>query len=275
MRPLIALALLLPLTLLSTGCATLWAPTSADRLESAAQPEGVYVRHIRLRVAPADVADFESLMHDLAVAATRANLAPEHAWLCYAEPPCRYWLISFGETPGGAVAEQSFESFARRIAAESGAMPRGDLNQRLAAIDVREDWSHLHRQTLRWSTVEQMTTATHPKARMVLYRIDKDRIADFDRAMVERTAFLIENEYPLPIEAFLRLNTARAEAIRVVFPVDWPSFYERDSMDAFQGRLDDAQAARLEELDQQLIETVTWMEYFDADFIPRLNFGAE
>ena len=120
-----------------------------------------------------------------------------------------------------------------------------------------------------------MSTDTHPKARIMDRRIRPGMEAAFDAALTARTAFLAKHDYPLPIEGFAIRSGAPGRSWQALFPVDWPSFHERDSFYAFVQSLDQALQDEYAGLKAALMETMASAEYYDANFAPELRYRAE
>jgi len=269
MRP----ALLFALALLPTACAA--APHAATESFEAS---GVHVRHVRLRVAPAQTQDFEALVERCVESAATAGLPDEYDWLCYRESPGRYWLITFsGERDGFAIptSEHPLRTFARHVADQEGPSARAEIDERLAALEYELEWSMLTRQRLEWSTVEEMSTATHPAARIMLRTVRPGLEADFERALAERTAFLKDHGYPLPVEGFVILSGAPGAAMQVVFPRDWPSFHARESFWEFVQRLPEPEREEYMRCKADLMRTMLSAEYYDAEYLEPASYGAK
>ena len=263
------------LALLAAACAVLDArpaPAATEDYEA----DGVHVRHARLRVAPAHTKDFEALMARCVEAAKAVAL--EDDWLCYRESPGRYWLLLFGSERGGFMVPPSADplrAFAEHVAELESGAARDEIVGRLAALEYHVEWTMLMRQRTEWSTVEDMSTSTHPKARMIVRSVRPGRERAFAEALDARTAFLRENAYPLPVEGFVTLAGAPGTATQVVFPTDWPTFHASDSFGAFARGLSDEPRADYARRKAALMETMLSAEYYDGDFLPEQSYSPE
>ena len=257
------------------GCAEMppSSPVGASNVGGGAA-EGVFVRRMRIRVTPFQIEKFEALIHRCVRAAEAAGLTEEYDWLVYREPPARYWLIVFGETVDGFAAPDSFASFARHVARAEGPDALDEINVMLTSVEVEIEEKIVNRQYAAWSTVGGMTTATHPKARVVEYTIRRGAGEAFSRALAARTVFLKDHGYVLPIEGFVVLRGASWRATQVVFPVNWSDFHRSNSVDAFVAGLSAPAATEFRELDRALNETISKIEHYDGDFASELSYSA-
>ena len=270
LAPLLALvALVLSLT---TACAT--SPPIA-RTETYAAT-GVFVRHLRLRIAPAQTRDFEALMERCVAAAAAARLPEGDDWLCYRESPGRYWIVTFADerdAPAVTRRPAPLRAFVRRIAGAGRAAGLAEAERRLAELEYVVEWNLLMRVKHDWSTVVEMATAEHPKARMMRRTVRPGREADFERALTARTAFFREHGYPLPIEGFVVLEGLPGNAIQLVFPRDWRSFHATESFWEFVQSRPEDERADYAARKAALMETMASAEYHEADFVPAASFG--
>ena len=212
--------LLSTVLILSTACSSLQPIAQTESFPAA----GVFVRHVRLRVAPAQTKDFEALMERCVAAAQAAELGAEWEWLCYRESPGRYWLITFSGTADGFMvpaSTQPLSAHARTVADQASPAARVEIDRLLAALEYEIEWTIVSRQKAAWSTVGSMTTSENPKARLMLRTVRPGQEAAFERALAKRVEFLIEHDYPLPVEGFVVLSGAPGTAMQVVFPTDW------------------------------------------------------
>jgi hypothetical protein len=274
LRFLSSVALLVFATLVPAACATV-APAAVTDLFAA---DGVHVRHVRLRIAPSHTGDFEALLERCVGIAEAAKLSDDYDWLAYRESPGRYWVITFSdERDGFAVpgSDRPLRTFALHLAAIESEDAVAEIEQRLSALEYEVEWSILTRQKRAWSTVEGMTTATHPKARMMLRTVRAGQQAAFERALAERTAFLLAKGYPLPVEGFVTLAGLPGTAMQVVFPRDWTSFHATESFWQFAQLLPEADRAEYTRLKAALMPTMASAEYLDADHLPSASYGRE
>ena len=266
--------LIIALGLLSAACVSIGPHAESEAFDA----DGVHVRHVRLRVAPAQTKDFEALVGRCVKAAQAAGLSDEYDWLCYRESPGRYWLVTFGDEQDGFVipdSDRPLRTFARHVANQEGASARAEIDQRLAALEYEIEWAVLSRQKKEWSTVESMSTATHSKARVMMRTIIPGQETAFERALAERVAFLHEHGYPLPVEGFVILSGAPGTAMQAVFPRDWPSFHARESFWEFVQRLPESERKEYMRRKEALMRTMLSAEYYDADFLEEASYGAK
>jgi len=267
-------ALFFVLAPLLTACALVEPRAATEAFEA----DGVHVRHVRLRVAPAHTKDFEALVERCVEAARTVELPDEYDWLCYRESPSRYWLITFsGERDGFAIPASShpLRTFARHVADREGAGARAEIDERLDALEYEIEWTLVTRQKKEWSTVESMTTATHPKARVMFRTVRPGQEAAFERALTERTAFLRDHDYPLPVEGFVTLSGAPGTAMQVVFPRDWPSFHTGESFWKFVQRLPESDREEYMRRKQALMLTMLSAEDYDADYLEAASYSSQ
>lgn len=233
--------------------------------------QGVHTRHLRIRVTPEQTGHFEDLMR-LCVDAVkeRAEGTAAAGWLCYREPPGRYWLVSFADEPGAFTHADGLEGLVGSVA-ERAPSHRRELWQRLRSLEHELDWEIVARQKAAWSTVEDVDTDQHPKARMMMRSVKPGMEAAFDAALTRRTAFLAEHAYPLPIEGFATLRGDRSVQLQVVFPLDWPTFHGSLSFGAFVKGL--AEEARQDYARRKaaLMRTMSNAAWYDGSYVGELS----
>lgn len=271
-----AAAMSLPRIAILAVLTLLLACSATTAVSDTFKADGVYVRHVRLRVAPAQTKAFEGLMERCVEAAQSAELSDDHDWLCYRESPGRYWIVTFsGERDGFTVpgSKTPLRTFALSIADREGGAIRGEIAERLGALEYEIEWTLLTRQKKEWSTVDDMSTKTNPKARMMLRTIRPGHEAEFERALTQRTAFFGEHDYPLPVEGFVTLSGAPGTAMQVVFPRDWPSFYARESFWEFVQALPESDREDYMRRKGELMPTMLSAEYYEADHLPDASYG--
>ncbi len=241
--------------------------------------EGVLVRHLRLRLAPSHTRRFEAVLEECAAAARSARLDETHAWMAYREPPGRYWIVQLADDEGSFALPDDLRGFVSAIlekaeaAGETTRNPREEAEAELAKLEIEVEWNLLLQTKSGWGTVDAMSTATHPKARLIDRTIRPGMEAEFDRALSARTAFFARRDYPLPVEGFVVRAGAPGRAIQVVFPVDWPSFHAATSFFEFSKTLDEEGQREYAERKADLLETMSRAEYYDGSFVPEISFG--
>lgn len=282
----------LRLRLVIAGCAMALAVAAQSGMPGGLQPEtaptpvppsfkanGIFVRSLRLRLVPYHTQAFEALMRRCVAAAASAALPESHEWLCYRESPGRYWIITFSETRDGFACPPSFAGFVASIAGAESEEARREATAMLDDLEYETEWWMLTRQKTEWSTVESMSTATHPMARAMVRTIRPGMAEEFDAALTARTAFLHEHGYPLPVEGFVTLDASPPElrhaAMQVVFPVDWPSFHASESFGAFVGSLDPVAQEVYAARKAALMRTMSRAEFYDGSYAPELRYDTD
>ena len=230
---------------------------------------GVFARHLRLRIAPSHTQAFERLMELCVEVAEAHELSEAYSWLCYREPPGRYWLILFSSTEEGFAVPPGLEGF---VSSFAGLDPRGaELMAVLAGLEHEVEWELVCRQKESWSTIDDMDTKTHPEARMILRRVRPGREAEFEAALDARTALFRDAGYPLPIEGFVIRGGLPGHTLQVVFPVDWPSYHAGQSFFAYFETLSEARQVEYAARKAALMPTMASAEYYDASHAPELS----
>ncbi len=243
--------------LFASACAL--SPAASDAYDA----EGVHVRHVRIQVAPSHSTTFESMMAECVRVATAAALPEEHEWLCYFEPPTRYWLLWFSETPSGFAAPavpDPLVGFVNEIARHDDG---SQVPEALATLDYHIEWHALHRQKTAWSTVSSMNSAEFKVAGMMVHTVRPGEEAAFKQALAARTAFLGENGYPFPIEGFVTLAGAPGTALQVAFPTDWSDV--RTSFRAFAAGLSESAGEAYSKRSLSLRATTISTEVYDGE----------
>ena len=234
---------------------------------------GTLVRHVRVRLAPMHTKSFEALLALCVRSAKRAKL-DDAPWLCYREPPGRYWLVLFGSHARDArESGDAVVDFARRVFAKENRAARREVMRLLDELEYEVEWNISTQQKRAWSTADDISTKTHPKARLMLRSVRPGAEKAFERALARRTAFFAEREYPLPIEGFVVRRGLPGTAVQVVFPTNWPSFHESLSFGRFVKSLDEKARADYAKRKQALMLTMSRAEFYDASFVPELSFG--
>ncbi|MCH7546645.1 MAG: hypothetical protein IID30_09630 [Planctomycetes bacterium] len=263
------------LLVFTTGCQGHRSGPGWPSPAAAIEAEGIFVRHLRLRLAPSHTQAFEKLMGRCVQAAQAAGMPEEYDWLCYRESPGRYWLIFFSETIDGFATPESLRAFALHLARAEGGSGLDEISELMVGLDYETEWVIIFQQKSTWSTVEGMSTSTHSKARIMDRTIRPGMEEAFEDALAARTAFLVEHGYELPIEGFVTRRGAPGRELQVVFPVDWSSFHEKDSFGAFIRGLDDSAQAEYAGLKRALMVTMDRAEYYDGDYAGELSYSAE
>ncbi len=270
----VVIAIVLPV--LGIGCQG-HRPAQGMHSQAAAtfEADGIFFRHLRLRLAPFHTQTFEKLMRRCVQAAQTADLPGEYEWLCYRESPGRYWLIFFSETIDGFATPGRLRSFALNLSRAEGGSALDEISGLLVGLEYETEWEIIFQQKSSWSTVESMSTATHPKARIMDRTIRPGMEDAFEDALGARTAFLLEHGYELPIEGFVTRRGEPGHEWQVVFPVDWSSFHDTDSFGAFIRNLDESVQEEYAEVKRALMVTMDRAEYYDGDYVQELSYSAE
>lgn len=239
--------------------------------------EDAYARHLRLRIAPSHTKAFEALMKRCVEAASRAQLPAEGHWLCYREPPGRYWLLAFSAAQLEFTVPHrtgSFKGFVTEVGQAAGADVAADLQAMLAEIEYETEWELLLQRKGVWCSPQELDMSVHPVARMMERLILPAMEEAFEAALAARTAFLVEHEYPLPIEGFAIRAGAEQRAMQVVFPTDWSTFHGSQSFGAFILSLNESCQAEYAQRKAALMATMASAEYYDGSFVAELSYGA-
>ena len=256
------------------GWLLLGACTSAGLRSAAAElpADGAWVRHLRLRIAPAETKAFEALMQASVGAAQEARLARAHDWYCYRESPGRYWLVSFAPTAQDFALPTSRRPLLSLLEGLEQATGAEGLAKTAKGLEYHLEWTLLMQQKRSWATGQDMDPDTHPKARMLLRSIRPGQEQAFDQAVARRTEFLREQDYPLPVEGFVVRDGAAGAALQLVFARDWSSFHAADSFKAFLASLDEDDSQEYQRRKAELMPTMSSAEFYDADFLPEASF---
>ncbi len=254
------------------GCAT---SRAVGTTSSAFEAGGIFMCNIRVRLAPSHTQAFEKLLKRCVTAAQSAeSRGVSHHWLCYREPPGRYWLIFFSDTIDGFQTPCAFPGFALAVARTESVEAEREVKRMLHDLEFEVEWEHVSRQKADWSTVNDMSTTTHPVARVMLRTVRPGMEKAFEHALAARTAFLARQGYPLPIEGFATRSGLVGREMQAVFGVDWSSFHATDSFHAFVQSLDEAAREEYAGLKATLMQTMSGAEYYDGTFAPELRFPA-
>lgn len=257
-------AICLLLVLLAFGMVTY---ASAQDESVGGEGSGVYVRLVTIEVDPADAPDWEATVQRIARAARQSNLESCCDWLLYREGPYRYRAVFFSE---GFADLDTPESFGRAFAGTPGeaAFREGVRRIQTTRYEVTEDV--VHQMVAGWSTVEGMSTATHPKARITKYWVRPGAEKAFDKAMREQAKLLKAVKYPYPVEGFRwRLGSPNVNYVNV-FPDAWAGFFGENSIRAVLRRHD--REAEYDALLKRIAATVLRMEHHYIDYASSLSY---
>lgn len=234
--------------------------------------DGIHVQHLRINVSPSDLRAFDALMGRLVVAAHAARLGTPYHWLCYREGDNRYWLLFFGESASEFAVPATFEGIAAQIGSAEGAMAKTEIMALESMLHYETEWRLVFQQKMSWSTVAEMSTGTHPKARIIERAVRPGKEAAFNQALDAWTAFLFEHEYPLPVEGFALRSGEFGAALQVVFPADWDTYRRSATFGVFASQLDEKAQQKFADLDAALTSTLAGIRHFDGDFASELSY---
>ena len=265
------IAVTLVLVVLITGCASQNTPFDP----TAYTASGVYVRFLRIEVAHKDVPAFEALMKRVVHAAESAGLSDNYDWLCYREQSNHYWILSFCDGLADFACPPGLGGFVEAIGNKESDVAGEQINKALAELDYSLIWEVVLQQSSPWSTVDEMTTRDHPKARIIERTIVANKEHEHSKAVVEWTNFWGINSYPLPIEGFVVHSGRSNAAWQVVFPKDWKSFQQQYDFASFVRTLDESTQTTFRQLEIALNSTVSDVKHYDGEFARQLSYGAE
>jgi hypothetical protein len=233
----------------------------------AQQDGGVYVRLLDIRVEPDDAMEWEAAVEAIAGAARESSAEFCCDWLLYRQGSFRYRVVFFSDGLGDLVTP---EVFANAIAGTPGEDSFRKAVQQLQATRYEVVDDVVHQKIQAWSTVEEMSTATHPKGHLTKYWVRPGAEKAFDAAMRDQTALLKDVAYPYPLEGFQwRVGSPGVNYV-VIFPDAWPAFLGEHAVRAVmqrRGREADYQA-----LLDRIAATVYRVEQQDIDFDASLSY---
>ncbi len=239
----------------------------AQEKSAGEEDSGVYVRLLTIEVDPADAEEWEIAVQRIAGAARQSDLESCCDWLLYREGPYRYHAVFFSE---GLADLDTPESFGRAFAGTPGeaAFREGVRGLQATRYEVTADV--VHQMVAGWSTVEGISTATHPKARLTRYWVRPGAEEAFDAAMREHAKLLKAVEYPYPVEGFhWRLGSPNVNYVNV-FPDAWAGFFGENDIRAVLRRHD--REAEYDALLKRIAATVLRLEHHDIDYASSLSY---
>lgn len=235
--------------------------------EDASSELGVFVRLVTISVKPSSSPEWESAVAQIAEAARTSGLEECCDWLLYREGPHLYHAVFFST---GMEDLDTPESFARAFSGTPGEKSFWEGIRKMQATQYEVLGDLVHQMDDRWSTVESMSTASHPKGVMTRYWVRPGAEDDFDETIRDLMELLKAVEYPYPVEGFRwRVGSPNVNYINV-FPDSWQAFYDGNNPRAFlerRGRL-----SEWEELQQRIAASVIRVEEHYIDFLEELSF---
>ncbi len=145
-------------------------------------------------------------MKRMVQAAESAGLPDSHDWLCYREPPNYYWILSFSDGPTDFACPPTLAGLAQAISKTESIAVRDEISQTLTHLKYNPVSEAVWQQESNWSTVKEMKTIEHPKARIIERKILDGKKVKFSAAVVEWTDYL---------KQLLNLTDVRKSDIRV------------------------------------------------------------
>jgi len=121
--------------LLSSLVSAIGYATPGARPSQALEADGIYVRHLRIKVEPEHTPALEVMMKRLVEVARSANLPASYDWLCYREQPDRYWLLVFGDSASGFVIPPTLAGFVSHVSAAGGDAVRTEVEAMLMRLE--------------------------------------------------------------------------------------------------------------------------------------------
>ena len=244
--------------------------TPAASGEESSDPEsdsGVHVRLVTVDVDPTDALSWEEAVQRIADAARKSNVEHCCDWLLYRQGLYRYHAVFFSK---GFADLDTPTSFSHAFAGTPGeqAFRQGVRQLQTTRYEVAGDT--VHEMVAAWSTVEGMSTATHPRARMTKYWVRPGAERAFDAAMREHAKLLQVVKYPYPVEGFRwRLGSPNANYINI-FPDTWARFFGENDVRALLRRHE--REAEYDALQERIAATVLRVEQHDIDFVASLSY---
>jgi hypothetical protein len=183
--------------------------------------------------------------------------------------------LLFSDTIDGFATPEALVGLAEHIGRAESETAQAEIMAMLADLEYRTEWEIVFQQKAEWSTVEEMSTATHPKAR-IMERIHRPGMeAAFGEALAAWTAFLVNHGFPWPIEGFVIRSGAPERAVQVVFSIDWRTFHETAPFSAFVRGLDEALQDEYAARTAALMATMALSKNYDGDIAPELSYTSE
>ncbi len=234
---------------------------------SAQEHEGVYVRLLDVLVAPEDSRLWEAAVEEIAHAARLSELDSCCDWLLYRQGAYRYRVIFFSDGLSDLVTPEIFANAFIGTPGEKAYL-EAVVQLKTTQYEVVDDV--VHQIVGAWSTVDAMSTDTHPKGRLTKYWVRPGEEDAFDAAMQAYMALLKEVKYPYPVEGFQwRVGSPGVNYI-AVFPDSWTGFFGEHDVHLVVDRHN--RRPDYDALLRQIANTVYRVEQQDIDFEPRLSY---
>jgi len=254
-----------PLLLLAFSILTPYVVAQDD--PAGVEDSGVYIRLVTVEVNPADAQEWEAGVQRIVEAARQSDLGSCCSWLLYREGPYQYHAVFFSKSLADL---DTPESFSRAFSGTSGEKAFGEGVRKVQATryEVKEDV--VHQMVSGWSTVDGMSTATHPKARLTKYWVRPGAEDAFDVAMREHANLLKAVEYPYPVEGFRwRVGSPNVNYV-IVFLDSWAGYFGKNEIRTLLQRHD--REAEYDALLKRIAATVHRVQHHDIDYASLLSY---
>lgn len=232
---------------------------------SAAQDQStgaVYVEFVTVEVDPGDIGKWESAMADLARVAE--TTAPDILWLTYRGDPGEYRLVLQAESLAGLPTQDTFSHVFSTTAQGRAAWSR------LMNTGFTMNTATVTRQVPAWSTVDGMSTDTHPLAVVTEYTLHPAATGAFQELFSAWGDYYRSIEYPYPVEGFRSALFPMGQVMIVVFPDTWSAYYGAQDLDLLAAQR--GQAEPLMRLRDRLWAAVRKATITHLTYVPDLSY---
>ena len=238
-------------------------------------PNGVFVRHLRIKVETEDVEKFESTMLRIAKAAEAAKLRGSYDWLCYREATGYYWILFFGDGLDDFSFPGTLKGLAERVAQKIEGTNSPEIVAMAQSLNHLKISEVISQQNSDWSTTGNVESREYPKARIFERKIKANSIGDFDRLASEWTKLLNDNRVTRPIESFLFHSPKELTVWSVVFLKKDESFDVANSTSALIPELTEGTKSELARIETQMDATIQATRSLDGQCLHHLSFGTK
>ncbi len=150
-----------------------------------------------LTVASDDVPEFEKNMSGLSGLSRKIQIGEEYDWLLYKSDSGEYLLVNFSD---GIEDILTLDHYRKKFHEHKAGAEFDRAIESIKQLDISLDRNYIKQMLLPWSTVEEISVSEFPLATMIEYRIQTDKIDEFDAEMRKFAKLLKETDYPYPLE---------------------------------------------------------------------------